>query len=234
MTQSAIHECEILNVSPPSKCLSSQMNHAPCQLRSEMVIEEDKHHPATLSRTASWKAKILWWCDPRQWFRSILLLRDDPHSVALGTSIGVFVGLTPTFGIQMILVLTIAFLTRKLFRFNRFAALIAVYISNPFTMVPIFWANYRLGAVFTKSQVTWEQFSGLFKYNSVSEWFNSFINVFRTLGTPLIVGSLIVATFFALPTYPVMLRLLQRVHERRRLSKSSMDVLVENESGNIS
>ena len=116
----------------------------------------------------------------------------------------------------MVLVLVTAFLSRPFFRFNRFAALVAVYISNPFTMLPIFWFNYRVGAIFMRAEISWVQFVDLFQYRSISEWWPTFLNVFQTLGLPLIAGSAVVATFFALPTYPIMLRLLQRVQARSR------------------
>ena len=74
---------------------------------------------------------LRWWSDPRSLLRHILMLDDTPHSIALGTAIGMFIGMTPTVGIQMILVIVFAFLVKPLFTFNRIAALITVYISNP-------------------------------------------------------------------------------------------------------
>jgi hypothetical protein len=61
---------------------------------------------------------------PRTLLRSILMLDDTPHSVALGTAIGMFVGMTPTVGIQMIIVLIVAFLTRPFLKFNKIAAVL--------------------------------------------------------------------------------------------------------------
>ena len=187
------------------------------QSPAQLIMDRDPHSTPDSApyRTRSWGTLVYWWCDPRQWVRAILRLRDDPHSIALGTAIGVFIGLTPTFGIQMLLVLLVGFLTGRLFRFNRFAALVAVYVSNPFTMLPIFWFNYRVGALFMRAEISWDEFVHLFEYDGISNWWATFVNVFQVLGTPLVVGSLLVATFFALPTYPVMLRLLLQVREHR-------------------
>ncbi|MBV10370.1 MAG: hypothetical protein CMN21_14270, partial [Rubinisphaera sp.] len=74
-----------------------------------------------------------WYVSPQLWLRKIVSLDDTPHSIALGTSIGVFVAMTPTVGIQMVVVLLIAALCKPFFRFNQVAGLIAVYISNPVT-----------------------------------------------------------------------------------------------------
>ena len=87
---------------------------------------------------------------PRSLLRKILLLDDTAHSIALGTAIGMFIGMTPTVGIQMILVLCLAFATRPLFHFNKVAALLTVYISNPFTVLPIYWFNYSIGTYFVE------------------------------------------------------------------------------------
>lgn len=77
--------------------------------------------------------KPAWKYSPRMLLRSILMLDDSAHSIALGTAIGMFIALTPTVGIQMLMVLCVAFLTRPFFKFNQVASLITVYVSNPLT-----------------------------------------------------------------------------------------------------
>ena len=52
--------------------------------------------------------KFRWWTSPRNVLRHILMLQDSAHSIALGTAIGVFLGMTPTVGIQMLLVVVLA------------------------------------------------------------------------------------------------------------------------------
>lgn len=207
----------------PSECRASLANRrvdAPHSILDRWLCANGEHAEIPMeSLNHSWRSRMLWWCDPRQWLRAILQLKDSPHSIALGTAIGVFIGLTPTFGIQMVLVLAIACLVRPVLRFNQIAALVAVYVSNPFTAVPIYWLNYRVGAVFMNSTISWEEFVKLFEYDGFAEWWACMVNVFYTIGSPLIIGSLIVATFCALPTYPLMLRLLERVHARRELRR---------------
>src|SRR5437867_5606952 len=85
-------------------------------------------------------------------FRAILMLDDTPHSIALGTAIGLFIAWTPTVGIHMILVVALALLLRA----NKVAGLIAVYISNPITLVPMYWIEYKLGAVVVDKHITYE------------------------------------------------------------------------------
>ena len=166
-------------------------------------------------RQLSWQSKLAWCLDPRGWLRAILMLDDTPHSIALGTAIGLFIGFTPTVGIQMVIVVILAFLTSRLFRFNRVAALIAVYVSNPFTMVPIYWFNYRIGTLFFEETVAPEEFARLLHYNSFAEWAETLRAVFVTVGAPLLLGSLVVSSVVGLASYPLVLRLAESVQRHR-------------------
>lgn len=163
----------------------------------------------------SWQSKMSWWIDPRQWVRAILMLDDTPHSIALGTAIGTFIGFTPTVGIQMVIVMAVAFLTARVFRFNRIAALIAVYVSNPFTMIPIYWFNYRIGTIFLKGTVSQEEFARIFQYTTFGEWLASLREICFTVGTPLLVGSGIVAAFFGMLSYVVIRPLADSIQRHR-------------------
>jgi uncharacterized protein (DUF2062 family) len=71
----------------------------------------------------------------------VLHVDDTPHRIALGVAIGIFVTWTPTIGFQMILTVALATLLRS----NKAVGVPFVWISNPFTLVPIYYPNYRLG-----------------------------------------------------------------------------------------
>jgi len=144
------------------------------------------------------------WMSPRTLLRSILMLDDTPHSIALGAAIGIFVGLTPTVGVQMLTVLAIACVVRPLFRFNRVAGMLAVYVTNPVTIVPIYWFNYEVGTLFFAGTVTYEDFTAILQYEGFSEWWSSIELLFTKVGMPLLAGCGIVGIAAAGPTYPVM------------------------------
>jgi len=135
------------------------------------------------------------------------MLDDSAHSIALGTAIGMFIALTPTVGIQMLIVICFAFLTRPLFRFNQFAALITVYVSNPLTIVPIYWFDYKVGTYYVGGSMTQNDFARILEFEGFSGWWETVKQLLLEVGSPLIIGSLIVATFFSLVTYPILLRL---------------------------
>lgn len=154
-------------------------------------------------QSKNWKANLRLWLDPRIVARKILMLDDTPRSIALGTAIGVFVALTPTVGIQMVLVLIIAALCRPFFRFNQIAGLVAVYISNPITTVPIYWFCYKLGTVFVEGNLTQGAFAELLQYEGVREYCQTLWAIMVQMGWPLIVGSGIVATIGAIVSFPI-------------------------------
>lgn len=167
-------------------------------------------------------SKLAWYSSPRRLLRSILMLDDSAHSIALGTAIGMFIALTPTVGIQMLMVICFAFLTRPFFRFNQFAALITVYVSNPLTLVPIYWFDYKVGTLWVGGSMTQEDFAKILEFEGFSGWWETIMQLMLEVGSPLIIGSLIVATFFSLPTYPIMLRLVTHFQKRNPAEAQSV------------
>ena len=81
--------------------------------------------------------------------RSVLLINDTPHRVALGIAIGTFIAYQPIVGIQMI---TGAFLA-MLVRANVTATLPPAWITNPVTIVPIYLTLHWIGNLFLGGEV---------------------------------------------------------------------------------
>lgn len=154
--------------------------------------------------------KLHWWSNPQTLLRYVLSLDDTAHHVALGTAVGMFIGLTPTVGIQMMLVIAVYYLCLPFFRFNCKAALVTVYISNPLTMVPLYWFDYRVGQlVFGGSDITKDRIREIITYNGFAEWWHAIVTLFVDLGWPMLAGSLIVGSVGAGVTYPTMRYLLR-------------------------
>lgn len=151
------------------------------------------------------------WVNPRAWIRTILQLDDTPHSIALGAAIGMFIAMTPTLGIQIAIVGAVWLATHRLFTFNRMAAVVTVFVSNPITMVPLYWFNYRIGTLFMGESLSRHDFAELFEFHDGRQWWSTLIEAFAIFGAPLLWGSLIVASVAGLLTYPAMLALLRSV-----------------------
>jgi len=83
-----------------------------------------------------------------KWLRRIVRLNDTPHSIATGFSIGVFIGMLPVYGFQMIISAAVAAVARV----NKVAAIIPVWITNPLTIPPILYLQYLLGKLIVRAE----------------------------------------------------------------------------------
>ena len=82
------------------------------------------------------KAKIKWLYD------RFLKIRGTPREIALGMALGLFIGFSPTMGLQIIIGVFIA----SLLKWSKIATLIGVQITNPITAPLIYSPTYYIGA----------------------------------------------------------------------------------------
>ena len=129
-------------------------------------------------------------------------LRGTPEEIAKGFALGIFIGMTPSFGIQM----PIAFFFAWIFRENRLAAIIGVWITNPLTAPFIYVSEYEIGRLL----LSMERFSlpSEFSLETMSQlsW-----NVLL----PLCTGSLIFAIIFGSLSYALTIRFIPFVKTMR-------------------
>src|SRR4030067_3096057 len=78
----------------------------------------------------------------RDKFRGIFQAKESPHRIAMSFALGVFWGMSPLLGIHTIG----AFFTAWLLGLNRFVAVVGVYVTNPWTIVPIYSFSLLVGA----------------------------------------------------------------------------------------
>ena len=83
------------------------------------------------------------WIEPwRKAYERFLKIRGHPREISLGFALGLFVGMSPFMGLHT----AIAVLLAALFKWNKIAAALAVWISNPFTAPVIYGLTYLIGA----------------------------------------------------------------------------------------
>ncbi len=68
-------------------------------------------------------------------------LRDNPHQVALGVAISLFINWLPILGFHTILIILLCWM----FRANILAGLLASFLGNPWTLPAMFWLDYEVG-----------------------------------------------------------------------------------------
>jgi uncharacterized protein (DUF2062 family) len=159
--------------------------------------------------------------------RRLIAQRATPHSIALGTSIGVFIALLPLMGIQMILGALVATPVKA----NRLAAMLPAWITNPATAVPIYYFCYRVGAWFMPARAgeARHQFAGLRRaitesaqysfWESVRQFFGALGRLSGDVFWPFILGCAVVGLVGAIATYPVMYWIVSQVRRLQQLRR---------------
>ncbi|RFF27264.1 MULTISPECIES: DUF2062 domain-containing protein [unclassified Wenzhouxiangella] len=139
----------------------------------------------------------------RQWLRRSGCLTFKREPIARGIGIGLFVGLTPTVGLQTIMMLAGSLLVR-----GNFPAAFAIsWVSNPFTLPPMVYAYHELGKWLFGS---WAQ--ALFKGSDAVD--NALIAVVST-----VLGTLLIAIPIALVGYFASLGISEVWHRRRHQAR---------------
>jgi hypothetical protein len=87
-------------------------------------------------------------------------LQGDPHYIAVGMAVGVFVAITPTIPFHTAIALALAFMLRG----SKAAAVIAVWVSNPVTIPVFYLGSYKVGNFILGNSIPFDP-----KYESLSE-----------------------------------------------------------------
>lgn len=154
--------------------------------------------PASTSRIQRWKSFRF-----RDWLHGLISPGDSAHELALGASVGMFVAFTPLFGLHLVIIVFVAFLVQRLFRFNKAIAIATCYVNNPLTFAPMLWASYKAGAWLMPSA------AGAFEPEKMLaglDWKHGFQAVPKFLhgvGGPTLVGCLVLGVVTAALTYPL-------------------------------
>ena len=148
----------------------------------------------------------------------ILHTDDSPSRIARGVAIGVFVAWLPLIGLQMLIALGLSFI----FRANKLVGLSVVWISNVFTLVPIYYPSYRLGsALLGTDAVGTEAFTHEFTeiYYSSEPWASRLKELadllFEGILYPTFIGSLVLGFLLAIVAYFLTIKAVKRYRARR-------------------
>jgi uncharacterized protein (TIGR03546 family) len=76
-------------------------------------------------------------------YERFVKIRGEPREIALGFALGLFVGMSPAMGLQTIIAIFIA----TLLKWNKIAAALSVWVTNPFTAPIIYPVTYYVGSL---------------------------------------------------------------------------------------
>ncbi|MGD8522910.1 MAG: DUF2062 domain-containing protein [Desulfobacterales bacterium] len=86
----------------------------------------------------------------RRVYARFVKIRGRPREIALGFALGIFIGMTPTMGIQM----PIAVFFAAVLKWSKISAAFGVWITNPFTSPFIYGITYIVGVKLLGLKVT--------------------------------------------------------------------------------
>ncbi len=130
----------------------------------------------------SWKAKL------RGHIDEIIKTKMSPHSIALGFSLGTFISIIPTPGINLLLGLLVVALFPKI---SKYAVLVGILFWNPLISAPLYPLAYEVG----------DRFFGAM---SIEQYQLVFLNTIYNFTRRFLVGVIIIAASVAVLSYPVV------------------------------
>ncbi|KKD36203.1 MAG: DUF2062 domain-containing protein [Limnoraphis robusta] len=135
----------------------------------------------------------------RRLYRRVMAMQGTPEYLARGLSVGVFAGCFPFFGFQMLIGVSFA----VLFRGHKLLAVAGTWVSNPFTYIPIYLFNYKLGRWLLGSQgPLFEDWGNLHSIEDI-------VGVGAEFVLSLLLGCFVTGIISAILTYFVSLRMIR-------------------------
>ncbi len=152
----------------------------------------------------------------RYYYLRFIRLKGDPQSLALGTAIGVFFGITPILPFHALVNLIVTFVTRT----STIASILATtLICNPLTYVPLYYFSTVIGNFVTPYNLHWEQIKNLLEFLLAKPGITESMQAIAGLGYEAIIVLLVGGSLLALPftavSYVLSLRLFIKIRESR-------------------
>ena len=141
-------------------------------------------------------------------YKRFLKIRGKPREIARGFALGLFVGMTPFFGLHTVIAVPLA----ALFKWNKISAAISVWFTNAATAPIIYSVTYLVGARIIGIQKG-------FNWTDI----NSFSSVYQLiLKTPeivwaMIVGGVVLGLPLSIVGYYIIYLILKRYQENIKL-----------------
>ena len=152
----------------------------------------------------------------KYYYLKFLRLQGDPHSLALGVAIGLFIGITPTFPLHSALIIVFAWLLRG----NILAALIAATaISNPLTWLPQYYFSWRVGNWLLPGQLSWDRIQDLLGVFASDAGFKQSLALLGQLGLEavavMLLGGILLAIPFTCAGYILSFKFFRALRKKR-------------------
>lgn len=143
-------------------------------------------------------------------------LRGTPHSLALGTAIGVFIGISPTVPLHTVAIIAVTLMVRA----STIAALLAAaVICNPLTMPIQYYLCWLVGDLVLPGRLSWDRIRAVLETFKHSGFMDS-IEAVSLLGWDailvLLTGGLVLGVPLTIASYFLSRRFFIAIRQKRR------------------
>jgi len=138
----------------------------------------------------------------REFVKRIKKLEGDPHYIAMGMAIGVFVGTTPTMPFHTVVAVALAFILRG----SKAAAALGVWFCNPITAPFFYLGSYKAGMFIFGNSVPFDV-----KYESILELLKLGMDVTMAM----IAGGVILGILPGIAAYFITRKIMTTIRSRK-------------------
>jgi len=136
---------------------------------------------------------------------AIFSIKDSPEKIAISFAVGVFVGMSPILGLHTVLGLIFAWI----FKLNKFVTIVGVYITNPWTIIPI----YTFATWFGAKLMGIEKIMPSIDWGSIS--IGTIFNELSHILLPFVIGSTILGFLSSIASYIIIYRAVTKSRQKR-------------------
>ncbi len=144
----------------------------------------------------------------KYYYNKLLNLKSTPAEIAFSIALGIFIGLLFPIGLQTLIAVPISLFLGS----NVLLTVTATFVSNPITILPIYYAAINIGKFITHIDIDWNSVADALSSPS----FSGIINLSQNGLIVLFTGTSILALFCSVIMYFVIYKL---ICSHRRKSK---------------
>jgi uncharacterized protein (DUF2062 family) len=152
----------------------------------------------------------------KQWIHRLIHLNESPYRIAMGCACGIFCSALPIFGQTFI-----GMITARLLSASVIASLPWTWISNPLTIVPMWYGGYKLGIWITpgnRKSLSYIEIQALMHNFNHMDWTEGlsliYIEFWDAL-LPLWLGTVVIGLTMAAPSFFLIYYITEEILRRR-------------------
>jgi uncharacterized protein (DUF2062 family) len=138
----------------------------------------------------------------REFVERVKTLQGDPHYIAVGMAIGVFIGITPTMPFHTVIAIALAFI----FRGSKAAAALGVWFCNPVTAPFFYIGSFKAGMFILGHSAPFD-----IKYESILE----LVKLGMDVTIAMIIGGVILGILPGIAAYFITRKIITTMQSRR-------------------